>query len=193
LSFFKELIFDIFENIKIISEFSNTDNIVSNGASFQSYLLKNNEIVHQNIEKITNTNDILLMDVIPLSFGIETRGGIMNKIIYRNTKIPVVKSKMFYNTNEDFNENSNDNLLKINIYQGEKLYVKDNIYLGSLEIEINNKSQNKFEIIFDVNSDGILNVIVKNQTMKKEYFLHNINYDDIADDEEDDLFNEIMF
>merc|ERR1712217_557402 len=100
-------------------------------------------------------NDVVLLDVCPLSMGIETVGGVMTKIITRNTVVPTKKQQIF-STNAD-----NQPAVNIQIYEGERPMTKDNHLLGKFElggIAPAPRGQPQIEVTFEIDSDGILNV-----------------------------------
>jgi molecular chaperone DnaK len=102
--------------------------------------------------------DVLLLDVTPLSLGVETQGGIMTKIIHRNTTVPTRKSEVF-STTED-----NQNLVRIHVLQGERELAQDNQTLGRFElvgIPPAPRGVPQIEVSFDIDADGILNVSAK--------------------------------
>lgn len=133
------------------------DVIVSIGAGIQGYLLSDYDK--------TEDQDIILMDVTPMSLGIKTYDNKMAIIISKNTPIPVSKSQVF--TNSD-----NVETLSIDIYQGDNMYVKDNIFLESLNlIDLNNgieRGKMRIKVTFSINVDGILNVSAKEMLSEKE-------------------------
>ena len=148
IPYFKNIFNEILPNIHINNTID-PDQTVSIGAAIQGALINNLIDTEQG-------GDILLMDVIPLSIGIETIGGIMTPIISRNNLIPVSRTKQF--TNSD----SFDDTIVINIYQGERKFVKDNAHLGSFELKCDLfKEYNKGEIVitveFDIDSNCIIN------------------------------------
>lgn len=146
------------ENIQIENTL-NPDHIISIGAALQAHLLTDT-----NNEKET----ITLLDIIPMSLGVETEGGIMTPIISRGSIIPISKTEMFSNSD-------NDEFIDINVYQGERKFIKDNLFLGSFRIKVPFKtdefSVNQIQrnsiiisVTFDINSDGMLIVTSKNKT-----------------------------
>ena len=109
--------------------------------------------------------DILLLDVIPLSLGIETMGGIATKLIEKNTTIPTSRSQIF-STAAD-----NQTSVEINIVQGERSMAKDNKSLGRFMLDgvpPSPRGMPQVEVTFDVDANGILNVKAKEKTSGKE-------------------------
>jgi molecular chaperone DnaK len=124
----------------------NPDEVVAIGAAIQGGVLKG------------EAADVLLLDVTPLSLGVETQGGIMTKIIPRNTTVPTRKSEVF-STTED-----NQNLVRIHVLQGERELAGDNQTLGRFElvgIPPAPRGVPQIEVSFDIDADGILNVSAK--------------------------------
>jgi molecular chaperone DnaK len=110
-------------------------------------------------------DDIVLLDVTPLSLGVETLGGIMTKIIDRNTTIPTKQTKIF-STAADM-----QTAVTINVLQGERAKAADNISLGSFNLEgipPAPKGVPQIEVTFDINADGVLNVSAKDLGTGKE-------------------------
>lgn len=124
----------------------NPDEAVAIGASIQGGVLAG------------NVTDILLLDVTPLSLGIETLGGIMTKLISRNTTIPTKKSQTFSTAADG------QTAIEVKIYQGERELVRDNKLLGNFNlvgIPPAPKGVPQIEITFDIDADGIVNVSAK--------------------------------
>ena len=124
----------------------NPDEVVAIGAAIQAGILAG------------EINDILLLDVTPLSLGVETVGGVMTKIIARNTTVPTKKSEMF-STAVD-----NQTNVEIHVLQGERELVDDNKSLGNFRLDgIPNASRGvpQIEVTFDIDVDGLLSVKAK--------------------------------
>jgi molecular chaperone DnaK len=143
------------------------DLTVAAGAATLAYSIENKGI-----------NDAVLIDVTPLSLGIEIKGGIMNKIIPRNSNIPISSSQEF-NTVED-----NQELVNIKIFQGERPLVKDNEFLGEFELsgfEKRPKGQTKIIIKFDIDNSGLITVSAydKISGIQSEVVLKSITTDRI--------------
>ncbi|MEO0087142.1 MAG: molecular chaperone DnaK [candidate division WOR-3 bacterium] len=131
----------------------NPDEVVAIGAAIQGAVLAG------------EIKDIVLLDVTPLSLGIETLGGVFTKIIERNTTIPVRKSQIF-TTAED-----NQTAVTIHVLQGERPMAADNKSLGKFElhgIPPAPRGVPQIEVIFDIDADGILHVTARDLATKKE-------------------------
>jgi heat shock protein 5 len=141
----------IFQHILPHALINNTidpDQTISIGASIQGALLK--DFIDQD-----SGGDTLLLDIVPLSLGIETLGGIMTPIISRNSLLPLSRSQIF--TNSEAYEPT----IIINIYQGERKLVKDNIFLASFQLHSDllsqyDKEQTQITITFEIDSDSII-------------------------------------
>ncbi|WP_055715826.1 molecular chaperone DnaK [Streptomyces torulosus] len=131
----------------------NPDEVVALGAAIQAGVLKG------------EVKDVLLLDVTPLSLGVETRGGVMTKIIERNTTIPVRRAETF-STAED-----NQPAVDIVVLQGERERAADNRVLGRFQltdIRPAPRGEPQIEVTFDVDANGILNVKARDRDTGKE-------------------------
>ncbi len=131
----------------------NPDEVVAIGAAIQGGILTG------------SVSDVLLLDVTPLSLGIETLGGVATKLIERNTTIPTKKSQVFSTA-----ENNQDSV-EIHITQGERELAKDNKSLGRFKLEgipAAPRGVPQIEVILDIDANGILNVTAKDKGTGKE-------------------------
>ncbi|MEV2194012.1 molecular chaperone DnaK [Streptomyces phaeochromogenes] len=131
----------------------NPDEVVAMGAAIQAGVLKG------------EVKDVLLLDVTPLSLGVETRGGVMTKIIERNTTIPVRRTETF-STAED-----NQPAVDVVVLQGERELAADNRVLGRFQltdIRPAPRGEPQVEVTFDVDANGILNVTARDKDTGKE-------------------------
>ena len=131
----------------------NPDEVVALGAAVQAGIIKG------------DVEDVLLLDVIPLSLGVETLGGVMTRIMERNTTIPTKRSEIF-STADD-----NQSAVDIVVLQGERDVARDNRQLGRFRLEGIRPAPRgvpQIEVTFDIDANGILNVIAKDKDTGKE-------------------------
>ncbi|MCK5285248.1 MAG: molecular chaperone DnaK [Alphaproteobacteria bacterium] len=131
----------------------NPDEVVADGAAIQGGVLQG------------DVKDVLLLDITPLSLGIETLGGVFTRLIDRNTTIPSKKSQVF-STAED-----NQNAVTIRVFQGEREMASDNKILGQFDlvgIPPSARGIPQIEVTFDIDANGIVNVSAKDKATNKE-------------------------
>ncbi len=146
------MVSDYFDG-KELNKGVNPDEVVAAGAAIQGGVLRG------------DVKDVLLLDVTPLSLGIETLGGVATKIIEKGTTIPVKKSQIF-STAED-----NQPAVTISVVQGEREFAKDNKSLGLFElsnIPAAPRGVPQIEVTFDIDANGILTVSAKDKGTGKE-------------------------
>lgn len=157
---------------KDLNKSVNPDEVVAIGAAIQGGVLKG------------DVKDVLLLDVTPLSLGIETLGGVMTKVIDRGTTIPVKKSQVF-STAED-----NQPAVTIHVLQGERELGKDNKSLGMFElsgIPAAPRGVPQIEVTFDIDANGILTVSAKDKATGKAQEIKITGSSGLSDDEIDNM------
>jgi molecular chaperone DnaK len=153
----------------------NPDEVVALGASLQAGVLKG------------EVKDVLLLDVTPLSLGIETKGGVFTKIIERNTTIPTKRSEVF--TTADDNQPS----VMIQVYQGERDFARDNKSLGNFELTglpPAPRGVPQIEVAFDIDANGIVHVHAKDLATSKEQSMTVTGGSALAKDDIDRMVRE---
>jgi len=150
----------------------NPDEVVAMGAAIQAGVLQG------------DVKDVLLLDVTPLSLGIETLGGVFTKLIERNTTVPTKKSQVF-STAED-----NQNAVTIRVFQGEREMAGDNKLLGQFDlvgIPPAPRGTPQVEVTFDIDANGIVNVSAKDKSTGKEQQIKIQASGGLSDDEIDKM------
>ena len=153
----------------------NPDEVVAVGAALQAGVLGG------------EVKDLLLLDVTPLSLGLETLGGVMTTLIPRNTTIPTKKTET-YSTAED-----NQTAVDIHILQGERPMARDNKTLGNFRLDGIPPAMRgvpQVEVTFDIDANGIMNVVAKDKATSKEQSVQITASTNLGDDEVDRLVRE---
>ena len=160
---------------KTLNNSVNPDEVVAAGAAIQGGVLTG------------DVKDVLLLDVTPLSLGIETMGGVMTKLIEKGTTIPVKKSQVF-STAED-----NQPAVSINVGQGEREFSKDNKSLGKFDlsdIPAAPRGVPQIEVTFDIDANGVLNVSAKDKGTGKENTITISGSSGLSDEEIEKMVQE---
>jgi len=153
----------------------NPDEVVAVGAAIQAGVLAG------------EVKDIVLLDVTPLTLGIETLGGVLTPLVPRNTTIPVSKSQVF-STAEN-----NQTAVDINVLQGERPMAKDNKSLGMFRLDgipPAMRGMPQIEVTFDIDANGIVNVSAKDKATNKEQKITITNSSNLSDEDIDKMVKE---
>ena len=160
---------------KELNKSVNPDEVVAIGAAIQGAVIKG------------DVKDVLLLDVTPLSLGIETLGGVADKVIEKGTTIPVKKNKV-YSTAED-----NQNAVTIHVVQGEREFARDNKSLGQFNLEgipAAPRGVPQIEVEFDIDANGILTVSAKDKATGKAQNITITGSSGLSDNEINDMVKE---
>ena len=153
----------------------NPDEVVAVGAAIQAGVLAG------------EVKDVLLLDVTPLSLGIETLGGVMTKLIPRNTTIPTRKSEMFSTASD------NQTQVEVHVLQGEREFARDNRTLGRFNLvglPAAPRGVPQIEVTFDIDANGIVNVSAKDMATNKEQKITITASSGLSKDEVDRMMRE---
>lgn len=153
----------------------NPDEVVAVGAAIQAGVLAG------------EVKDIVLLDVTPLTLGIETLGGVLTALVPRNTTIPVSKSQVF-STAEN-----NQTAVDINVLQGERPMAKDNKSLGMFRLDgipSAMRGMPQIEVTFDIDANGIVNVSAKDKATNKEQKITITNSSNLSEDDIEKMVKE---
>jgi molecular chaperone DnaK len=162
---------------KIPNKSVNPDEVVAVGAAIQGAILSGDQSV----------KDVLLLDVCPLSLGIETLGGVMTKLIERNTTIPTKKSQVFSTAAE------NQTAVRIMVYQGEREMAAHNRLLGKFDligIPSAPRGMPQIEVSFDIDANGIMNVSAKDLGTGKQQQIRIESSSGLSESEIDKMVKE---
>lgn len=160
MPFFVDIVHSILGNTICIHNTLDPDQTISIGASYYGYTLQLNK--YNDNDEIDGT--LTVIDILPMSIGVETVGGFMTPIVSKNSQLPISKSKIFTNSEDNIDE------MKIEIFQGERRFVRDNHKLGELLLNgLDNslkRGEMNIKVSIDIDVNGIISV--KATDLKKD-------------------------
>lgn len=176
----QELVTSFFDNKELHTDI-NPDEAIAYGAAIQAGILSGDASILK--------KNLVLLDVTPLSLGIETIGGVMSKIIKRNTVVPTKKSESFTTTVD------NQHTLAVHVYEGERAMTKDCHLLGQFDltgIQPAPKGEPQIIVTFDIDENGIVKVTAEDKAskLKKEIMIEDRNSGRLSQDEIDRMVRE---